>query len=54
LISDIEEEPVRKHFSDCGEIDNVRIIRDKKSCLGKGFGFVTFKVNIIMLVLNVK
>lgn len=44
MISDIEEESVREHFSDCGEIENVRIVRDRRTCLGKGFGFLTFKV----------
>lgn len=42
---DIEEEPVRKHFEDCGDIRNVRLIRDKKTCLGKGFGYVNFQVS---------
>jgi len=39
---EIEEEDLRNHFSDCGQIDNVRIIRDKKTNIGKGFGYVTF------------
>ncbi|XP_025105447.1 RNA-binding protein 34-like [Pomacea canaliculata] len=39
----IEEESVRSHFTDCGEIDNVRIIRDRKTNLGKGFCYVLFK-----------
>ncbi|XP_053406198.1 uncharacterized protein LOC128559108 [Mercenaria mercenaria] len=43
LPLDIEEEALRKHFDDCGEIENVRVVRDKKISLGKGFGFVTFK-----------
>ncbi|XP_074658262.1 uncharacterized protein LOC141911173 isoform X2 [Tubulanus polymorphus] len=30
-------------FEDCGTITNVRLVRDKTSNLGKGFGFVTFE-----------
>ncbi|KAH3844413.1 hypothetical protein DPMN_086671 [Dreissena polymorpha] len=39
------QETVRKHFEDCGDIRNVRLIRDKKTCLGKGFGYVNFEVS---------
>ncbi|XP_076031186.1 uncharacterized protein LOC143019435 [Oratosquilla oratoria] len=38
-----EEESLYKHFSDCGAIESVRIIRDKKLGSGKGFGYVNFK-----------
>jgi len=38
---------VWKHFEDCGTIDGVRLIRDKKTCLGKGFGYVTFQVGLL-------
>lgn len=37
-----DEEKVRELFSVCGEIINVRIVRNPKSGIGKGFGFVTF------------
>jgi len=37
------EEEVRTFFKDCGEIANVRLIRDKKVNVGKGFGYVLFK-----------
>lgn len=43
LTFDIQEEPIWKLFSECGEVVNVRIIRDSKTNLGKGFGYVTFK-----------
>ncbi|XP_052777851.1 RNA-binding motif protein, X-linked 2-like [Mya arenaria] len=43
LPFDVEEEAVRNHFEDCGKITNVRLIRDKKTCIGKGFGYVTFE-----------
>jgi nucleolar protein 12 len=37
-----DEEKLREVFSVCGGIDSVRIVRDKKTGIGKGFGFVTF------------
>lgn len=38
-----DEEELRRVFSDCGEIEAVRIVRDTKLGVGKGFGFVQFK-----------
>ena len=38
----VSEEEVRKHFSDCGTIQNVRLIRDKDTLLGKGIGYIKF------------
>jgi len=43
LPFDTEEESVYKHFEDCGPIDNVRLIRDNKTGIGKGIGYVCFK-----------
>ncbi|XP_064120133.1 RNA-binding protein 34-like [Macrobrachium nipponense] len=43
LPFECEEENLYKHFEECGEIDNVRIIRDKKFSSGKGFGYINFK-----------
>lgn len=43
--ADAEEENIRQAFADCGTIESVRIIRDNKTGIGKGFGFVLFKVN---------
>jgi nucleolar protein 12 len=40
----VSEEQVYEKFSDCGEIVNVRIVRDKSTNVGKGFGYVEFKV----------
>jgi nucleolar protein 12 len=36
------EEAVYQHFLRCGDIARVRIVRDAKLNIGKGFGFVTF------------
>ena len=36
------EEDVRLLFSKVGEVDNVRLIRDPSTGLGKGFGYVNF------------
>lgn len=43
LPFDTEEEPLRQAFSECGEIEGVRIVRDSKTGAGKGFGFILFK-----------
>ncbi|KAI0229200.1 hypothetical protein LSAT2_020397 [Lamellibrachia satsuma] len=40
---DTEEDQMREQFAVCGDIENVRIVRDKKFRLGKGFGYVLFK-----------
>lgn len=37
-----DEEKLRIVFTVCGAIESVRIVRDKKTGVGKGFGFVTF------------
>jgi len=37
-----EEEDVRKLFSKCGEVENVRLVRDNTTGIGKGFGYVNF------------
>lgn len=42
LPFDMEEETMRSHFADCGTIDNVRIVRDSKTSLGKGFCYINF------------
>lgn len=34
---------MREFFKDCGEIQSVRLIRDSKTGMGKGFGYVNFK-----------
>jgi len=39
----IEEDQVRKHFQACGEIIDIRLIRDSFTGIGKGFGYVNFK-----------
>ncbi|XP_040178793.1 RNA-binding protein 34 [Rana temporaria] len=43
LPYDVEEEALRGHFSDCGDIEAIRIIRDQKTGIGKGFGYVLFQ-----------
>lgn len=39
----ISEEHVRNHFLDCGKISNIRLVRDWKTGIGKGFGYVMFE-----------
>lgn len=38
-----DEEPLWTHFKNAGDIEYVRIIRDAKTNLGKGFAYVQFK-----------
>ena len=45
-LADTEEEKIWQIFADCGTIESVRIVRDNKTGIGKGFGFVLFKVNL--------
>ena len=42
LPLNVNEEAVWDFFGTCGQITNVRLIRDKKTNLGKGFGYVSF------------
>lgn len=39
----VSEEELRSFFVGCGEIENVRVVRDPKTFLGKGIGYVMFK-----------
>ena len=38
----VDEEDLRKHFESVGKIENVRIIRDGQTFIGKGFGYIMF------------
>uniref|UniRef100_A0A1B6F4C8 RRM domain-containing protein n=1 Tax=Cuerna arida TaxID=1464854 RepID=A0A1B6F4C8_9HEMI len=38
-----KDDDLWKAFQDCGEIESVRIIRDIRSGVGKGYGYVNFK-----------
>jgi len=52
---DAEVEDLRKHFESCGEIINVRVIRDPKTNIGKGFAYIRFKNdNSIKAALRIK
>lgn len=42
---DIQENEVRRHFQGCGPVANVRLVRDRKLNIGKGFGYVTFETS---------
>jgi len=42
LTFSADEEALRDHFSSCGRILDVRLIRDGQTGVGKGFGYVNF------------
>lgn len=42
LSFNVSDETLWSFFSDCGDIDYVRVVRDHKSNVGKGFGYVQF------------
>jgi nucleolar protein 12 len=44
----VGEEELREFFADCGEIENVRLIRDAKTFVGKGIGYVMYKTKEAM------
>lgn len=46
LSYDISDDAVREHFSVCGGVVAVRIVRDRNTGLGKGFGYVLFEVRV--------
>ncbi|KAM8809795.1 RNA-binding protein 34 [Eudromia elegans] len=43
LSYDISDDAVREHFADCGDIVAVRIVRDRQTGMGKGFGYILFE-----------
>jgi len=43
LPYDVAELSLRQHFEDCGEVEAVRLIRDRDTGMGKGFGYVLFE-----------
>ncbi|KAK9322709.1 hypothetical protein V1517DRAFT_322600 [Lipomyces orientalis] len=57
LDFDAEEESLWEHFGKVGEIEYVRVIRDSKTNVGKGFAYVQFKDSMYVakaLLLNDK
>ncbi|TPX57264.1 hypothetical protein PhCBS80983_g03932 [Powellomyces hirtus] len=43
LPFDISEEKVWEFFAQCGDVEGVRVVRDKATNVGKGIGYVLFK-----------
>lgn len=42
LPFEASEEELYQHFCDCGPIENLRIVRDRKFNVGKGFAYIQF------------
>ena len=52
-----KDDELHEFFQECGDIEAVRVVRDTKTGLGKGFAFVLFKTNdsvILALEMNQK
>lgn len=45
LPFDAQEEQLWEFFKECGDIENVRIVRDAKTNIGKGIAYVQFAVS---------
>ncbi|XP_077574385.1 RNA-binding protein 34 isoform X2 [Stigmatopora nigra] len=43
LDFELQELALRHHFQDCGTVKAVRLVRDQRTGLGKGFGYVLFE-----------
>ncbi|XP_050978020.1 RNA-binding protein 34 isoform X1 [Labeo rohita] len=53
LPYDITELPLREHFEECGTVEAVRLVRDRDSGMGKGFGYILFESpDSVMLALK--
>lgn len=50
LPTDIHDDAVREHFGVCGDVVGVRVVRDRRTGLGKGFGYVLFEVGVNSLL----
>ncbi|KAG2467161.1 ARI4B protein, partial [Polypterus senegalus] len=44
LAYDVKDEELREHFLECGEIEGIRLIKDRNTGLVKGFGYILFKL----------
>lgn len=38
-----KEDAIREHFAKCGNIEDIRVVRDKATGIGKGFAYIRFK-----------
>ena len=45
----MSEEELREKFADCGKIENVRLVRDPKTHLGKGIGYIMYSTKEEMM-----
>ncbi|XP_061687178.1 RNA-binding protein 34 isoform X2 [Syngnathoides biaculeatus] len=43
LNFELKELALRRHFEECGVVEAVRLVRDRNTGLGKGFGYVLFE-----------
>lgn len=50
LPFDAQEEQLWEFFKECGDIENVRVVRDAKTNIGKGIAYVQFAVSVKVLI----
>ena len=43
-VSAAEEDDLWKMFESCGKISGIRLIRDRRTGIGKGFAYINFEV----------
>lgn len=43
LDFEAQEENLWRHFASCGKVESVRVVRDSKTNVGKGFAYVQFE-----------
>lgn len=41
----MQDDDLWEVFEDCGTIEHVRVVRDEQTGIGKGFGYINFKVS---------
>ncbi|XP_061535312.1 RNA-binding protein 34 isoform X2 [Phycodurus eques] len=55
LDFELKELALRRHFEECGVVEAVRLVRDRNTGLGKGFGYVLFEsIDAVQLALKLE
>jgi len=49
-VSAAEDDDLWKMFESCGNISGIRLVRDRKTGIGKGFAYVNFEVLFFLFI----